>query len=471
MRPASSILPTLIALPLNGCLQPPELALDEAPTPPDLGTIDTWAPVEDPPLQPDPGPDPDGGLDDGPPSTSDEGGGSGAPLDAPDPTIAQLRISEALIDPEGKDGALEGPEWIEIHNPGPEPVHLDSLIIRALSWPTLDADELGLAGVTLAVDGLLIIRRWATDVAPLPAPIFDPSLIEVGFSHSGGLRNDDGAVGLSTVEGPIDALIYGAPQRAPFDDPTQWSGDPAPAPDSGWSLCRLSTDDHDDSTDWSICNPSPGSVDIDSPSGSDDEASASEGTSDTDITETSDTGDEPAEPDPLPDPIAEGALVIVEVLANASGPSSDEKHWEFIELINISDNQVELADARILDDVAPDAPGSDPLVYRSGDGGCDSLTCLAPGQRALIVGNQWSGDAGSTLVLETDDSTIADGGLTNTEPVVLRDALGSVVTTFRVWPEPASDPVPGDGQSLHRVEPTLADEPSNWELAGPTPGT
>jgi hypothetical protein len=107
----------------------------------------------------------------------------------------------------------------------------------------------------------------------------------------------------------------------------------------------------------------------------------------------------------------------------------------------------------------------------SGEGGCASPTCLAPGRRALIVAQGYLGEAGDALVLATDDSTIADGGLTNSEPVVLWDGFDALVTSYRIWPDPSGAPLPTDELPLHRVDPLGLDEPANWESAPATPGT
>ncbi len=397
---------------LAACFDPPEL--DELSPPPlaDLGTVDTWAPLDEagPPSSDDsPSSDGPGGL--GPdPDLEDEAPG--------DPALAQLRIREVLVDPEGKDGAVDSPEFIEISNPGPSPVKLAGLRVKATSWPIMEADELGLTDVELAAGDLLVIRRWATDVdAALAGLEVADGVVWVGFLHSGGLRNNDGSVVLETGSTLIDQLDYDAP------------------PGSGVALCRT------EKLDWVTCNPSPGSL------------------------------ESPAEAGAAPDPIAPGALQIVEVAANPPGPSNEEKSFEYIEIVNMSEDQLELGGCRIGDAPTVDAPGVDPLEYLVGDGGCDSPTCLAPGARALIVGQGFLGETGGALVLATDDSTLADGGLTTTEPVVLWDASDAMISSYRLWPDPAGDPLPTDEQPLHRIDPSAADEPQSWISAPGSPGS
>jgi hypothetical protein len=443
----------------TACLEIP--TLDEfVPPPPDLGTIDTWAPVAS--LEPDA--DDGGSWGEGPTSLT-EGGGpadSGAVDPMVDPALDQLRITEVLIDPSGKDGGPESPEFLELVNLGPSPVGLAGLRITARSWPILDGVELGLEGVELPVDGVLVIRRHADDVDPaLGGVSVQGSLVFVAFLHDSGLRNGDGALGLGLDSALADVLVYGAPAPAPFD--SGWLGEPVATPATGQSLCRSAmvglVGDHDDASDWAACVPSPGSlepVDLDDEGGSDSSTDGSSDSSDTDVEE--------------PLPIAIGALQIIEVASNPPGPATEEKPWEYVEILNTSENEVELSFVRISDDLEVGAPGLDPLAYVAGDGGCVSPTCLAPGRRALIVAEGYLGETADALVLATDDSTIADGGLTSTEPVVIWDAFDAAVSSYRAWPEPSGDPLPSDEQPLHRVDPTGLDEPANWESAPATPG-
>lgn len=440
----------LAALTTLACLEVP--TLDEfVPPPPDLGTIDTWGPLDS--LKPS-----EPGLDDG--SSWGEGpggdGGDGDSVASPiDPGLAQLRITEVLIDPPGKDGGAESPEFVELINPGPSSVELSGLRIAAASWPILEGVELGLEGVELPVEGMLVIRRYAADVDPALAGVsVQGSLVFSSFIHGSGLRNGDGAVGLGPASSFADVLVYGAAAESPFA--AGWIGEPASTPESGQSLCRSTmSEDHDDASDWAACLPSPGSLDV--LDGGDESGSESGG-------ESGETGEEPLE-------IPEAAVQIVEVASNPPGPALDEKPWEYVEIVNTSENEVELAFARIGDDLGPDAPGIDPLAYVSGDGGCLSPTCLAPGHRALIVAQGYLGESGDALVLATDDSTIADGGLTNIEPVVLWDAFDGLVSSYRAWPDPSGAPLPSDELPLHRINPFAIDEPASW-ISGPaTPGS
>lgn len=427
--------PLVLAL---ACLEPPEIT----PLPPplaDLGPLDTWGPLDG---LPDPGDDPIPGD----PSTT---GGETQATDGEtqdtgaselDPGLLDLRLTEVLADPDGKDGALDTPELVELLNTGDQPVKLAGLVLVSDGWPQLDAEELGLADTALGPDELLVIRRWTKDEpTTLTAVEHLDGVVWAGFLHGDGLRNADGFVAVETPTESIDGMAYGS-----IGDPLtfDWSGAASALPSSGQSLCRVDpTLDVDAAGDWHACPPSPGM--------------------------TSDEGWEP------PSPVAPGALVIVEVSANPPGPSSDEKYSEFIEIINVSEEQLELSACLVSDATSVEAPGTDPLTHLAGDGGCESATCLAPGRRALIVGNAYDGPSGDALVLAVDDSTIADGGLTNTEPVSIWNQDGELVTSYRHWPDPQGDPVPADGLSLHRLEPLAVDAPDTpeaWFADAPTPG-
>lgn len=465
-----TLVPTLFVPFTLACFEVPTLDPYEPP-PPDLGPIDTWAALEqvDPSGSPSPddgssftGPGAEGPGGEGPGGEADEG----AVDELPDPALARLRISEVLIDPEGKDGGALAPEFVELVNMGPDPVALDGLRIEAASWPILDGVELGLADVVLPAGGILVVRRYASDQDPALAGVsVQGARVFTSFLHGSGLRNGDGRVAIGASSDFADVVAYGVAPEAPFDK--GWIGEPVTTPDSGWSLCRSTIDgvldeDHDDALDWSSCVPSAGSLDEIASAG--ESESSSEGGSEGESESGSEMGAEP-------EPIAEGTLVIVEVLSNPAGPASDEKSWEYVELINDSENEVELAQVRIGDDPSPLAPGLDPLAYLAGEGGCASPTCLAPGRRALIVALGYVGDPGDALVLATDDSTIADGGLTTTESVVIWDAFDTAISSYRVWPDPSGEPSAVDGQSLVRIDPLAPDDPDSWTLAQPSPGT
>ena len=442
MSPAAParLLPSCLALVLAsigaGCWDPPEL--EPLPPPPlDLGGLDTWEPLD----LPDPGPDsagPGQTSDSTGPEAGDENEGGAEPAPS-DPALFDLRLTEVLADPEGKDGALDGPEYVEFLNVGDSPVNLEGLRVVTDGWPVLSGSELGLAGVALEPGRLLVIRRWTKDEDPeLTSVELNDGNVWSGFLHADGLRNAEGFVALTTQSSdPIDGMVYGSiTEGLEFD----WLGTAVALPQSGHALCRLDPEvDTDGPGDWSSCLPSPASL-----------------------------GSAGALP---PEPISPGALVVVEVCANPMGPSSEEKLFEYIELLNTSEQELELGNLRVSDATSLDVPGLDPLSHLAGEGGCESQTCLAPGRRALIVGEGYIGPTGDALILTVDDSTIADGGLTNTEPVSIWSSVDELLTGYRHWPDPSGEPLPPDGLSLHRIEASAVDEPDAWIIAAPSPGT
>lgn len=391
-------------------------------------------------------PAPDLGLPDD--ATTGDGGSGGPVLTdsagGPPPIdLTALRVSEVLADPAGKDGAAGSPEFVEIAHIGADPVPLAGLVVLARGWPELRAGDLGLAEQILEPGDRLVILRWAVAAdLPVPSVIREGGVLRAGFADSGGLRNTDGAVSLRDQLGGLgDAVVYGAAQPAPFDDHALWTGMPVAAADSGSSLCRLDPGlDSDAAADWSTCAPSPGEL----------------------PTPADDTTGEP----PLP-----AVVAITEVLVNPPGPATLEKHAEFVELINLGPGTVDLAGWTVADSPVPDAPGTDPLFYFGGDGGCAPNTCLAPGRRALVVGSLYQGPIGEALVLKTDDTALANAGLGNLEPVIVRDEHGEIRTTYRAWSDPLAAPDPAaEEAALVRAAPEAPDEPASWAFAAPTPG-
>lgn len=383
-----------------------------------------------------------------PEPTSTFGTGSGGPVltdtgGEPGIDLSVLRITEVMADPDGKDGGAASPEFVEVTHVGESPLTLGGLVVVARSWPELWMGDLGIGGeVLLPGERLLLVRYASPADLPVPSILREGEVLRAAFADSGGLRNDDGAVLLRDQDGEIgDALLYGAAQLAPFDDPALWSGPPAAVPGAGESLCRVDPAvDSDSAADWIACAPSPGEL-----------PELGDGT----------TGDPP-----LP-----ATLAIVEVLTNPPGPASLEKHAEFVEVLNLGPGEVDLAAFTLADSVDPGAPGADPLLYFGGDGGCAPSTCLAPGRKALLVGSLYEGPVGDALVLRTDDNALANAGLGNFEAVVLRDDLGELRSSYRVWRDPLAAPDPATQEAaLVRVAPEAPDAPESWDFAAPSPG-
>lgn len=457
-------------------------------------------------------------------TTPDPGGTTGGGA-LPDLT---LRITELAPNPDGTDGAPGAPEFVELLNVGTKTLGLDRLRLEARTWPAVTGTELGIESEVLRPGERIVVERYAqASSIPPELPQWEDGALRVAFSGGSGLRNTDGAVFVGDGQGGIaDLVTYGMAQPAPYDDASQWMGPAAETPGSGASLARTDPwGDSDTALDWSAGAPTPGTVDdpppdtgttggsTSGPSGATTAAEATgdgsstattSGTTDGSGTTAASTDDTTAAagstttgstvsgaatgatPDSSGTTADAGAtagantttggtasadVAIVEVLSNAPGPSADEKHLEYVEFLNVGTAVIDLTDWRIADDTDPAASGIDPLLYASGDGGCGPSPCLAPGHRAIVTGNAYTGDVGDGLVLFTDDTTLADGGLTSTEPVVLYDATGAVVSTYRAWSDPRSDPYPGSTeQAVERIDPMGTDQPSNWRFAPPTPG-
>ncbi|MCY1006527.1 hypothetical protein OV079_13385 [Nannocystis pusilla] len=123
--------------------------------------------------------------------------------------------------------------------------------------------DLGIGGeVLLPGERLLLVRYASPADLPVPSILREGEVLRAAFADGGGLRNDDGAVGLRDQDGNLgDALLYGAAQPAPFDDPALWSGPPVAVPGAGESLCRVDPAvDSDSAADWIACAPSPGEL-------------------------------------------------------------------------------------------------------------------------------------------------------------------------------------------------------------------
>jgi hypothetical protein len=433
---------TALAWPVIGLLaclpQPPELSGE--PPPLDLGSVhETWSEDDLPPWGPeeDEEPTPESG------DSTDSGAGETTSGEEPppklDPGLSLLRLTEVLPDPDGKDGEIDSPELVELHNPSTDTVDLTGLVIESRAWPVLGSDALGLGGMELSAGQRLVIERYANDViVPVDRPLITEWGIAAAFSTGSGLRNGDGAVLVRGSLGEVaDLVVYGAGQEAPFDDPEDWTSAPVQTPPAGSSTCRTAPEnDTNGHADWANCVPNPGLA-----------------------------------YEPPPQIPTTGEVTIVEVLSNPPGPASEEKLYEFVEIRNTGDEAVDLRAFRVADSLDPDASGIDPLEFVAGDGGCEPAGCLAPDGLAVIVGNAYAGETGDALVMATDDTTIANAGLSNTEAVALRDGLDEISSTYRDWPDSQAEPNPSSTElSLVRASPEAADLPESWAFAAPSPG-
>ena len=471
------------------------------------GPCDGWTDITLPtdlddvgdPVDPDDSDDPDVSepSDDDPWPPSDLGG-TGEGDETGDPPWAgpvTMRITEFVSDPDGRDGGAGEPEFVELINHGELPVAFEHLRLQARSWPIIEGKTLALDLGAAIGPGELVVFEWYAEAELVPPPRKEGSAWFIGVSGGSGLRNRDGGILVDNGHDDVADLVqYGGPQPPPFDDPAQWLEDPAEVPGSGRSLCRAAAlgIDTDGAGDWSVCEPSPGRIDP-PPEPPDDPPPPPEPPDDPppppeppdDPPPPPEPPDDPPpppeppdDPPPPPDPpddppppIPAGSLVIVEVLSNPVGPAETESSLEYVEVLNIGTDAVDLVGVTVADDPAAGAVGTDPLTYFGGTGGCEPATCLAPDHRALIVGNGYTGPQGTALVLATDDSTIADDGLTTSEPVVLRGPQGEILSTYRVWADPLAEPYPFTMEvPVVRIDVEGPDEAANWMFGAATPG-
>lgn len=102
-------------------------------------------------------------------------------------------------------------------------------------------------------------------------------------------------------------------------------------------------------------------------------------------------------------------IIISEIMH--SPLSEPEKSWEFVEIYNNGTMDFDLTDCYI--DDKNDSKGKDPLEPAD----AQSSLIIAPGETAIVTGNEAAFGEVNTLWLIVDDTTIADAGLTGSETV------------------------------------------------------
>ena len=186
MRPSYPLIAS--ALLMCACLEPPELEPMPMSTPLDLGGLDTWGPLDGAPTAGDPG---DPGSE--PEAEAETAADDGEPAPSADPSSLELRLVELHPDPEGKDGDLDTPEYVELLNTGSQAVLLSGLELEADNWPKLSFEMLGIADEQLEPGARLLIRRWNKDQPQaLTEPEWEGPNLLIGFLHNDGLRNSSG---------------------------------------------------------------------------------------------------------------------------------------------------------------------------------------------------------------------------------------------------------------------------------------
>lgn len=171
-----------------------------------------------------------------------------------------------------------------------------------------------------------------------------------------------------------------------------------------------------------------------------------------------------------------GDLQIVEVWADPPGITIVEAPLEFVEILNLSDKQIDLGLLSFGDFINPSADGIlDDFDFVSGDGGCAQVSplCLAPGRRALFVGNGYVGEAGAALVISSHTALIFGALLQPFTRIKLYDTatnLEVVISSYRSWNDLDIGPWPIDEQAIHRIDFAGPDVTENYVSGPPTPG-
>lgn len=143
----------------------------------------------------------------------------------------------------------------------------------------------------------------------------------------------------------------------------------------------------------------------------------------------------------------------------AAAPGTGDNDYEFIELVNISDEAISLAGVRFVDGITFD--------FSAG-----SVAALAPGEAVVVVENATAFAARygtGPLVAGVYDGNLSNGG----EDVALIDADDQPIQAFAYSDDPPWPTTPdGDGPSLEVVS-TLVDynNPFNWRASDTPQGT
>ncbi len=302
---------------------------------------------------------------------------SGDTESAAAPCVAELApgslvITEIMANPTGADSGLE---WIELHNPGAQPVPLDGVRLVTSKANGDSEDSHSISGLEIAPGGFVTLGN-------LPDPEMF-SFIDYGYGDSlGDLTNTAGVVRLMCGEAELDAVIYESEK-----DGASYSFNGALTPDA---------EANDDKTEW--CRA-------------------------TSRTENFQTGDEgtPGQPNgycPPPEgecyegasrrainPPGPGDIVISEFMANPQGADSGQEWLELQVLTAIDLNNLELG--KQFDDVEQ--------TFFSVD---DVDVTAAPGEQFQCT----SVAADTTLLLAQGDDPETNGGLP-TPDLLLKSSL------------------------------------------------
>lgn len=360
----------------------------------------------------------------------------------PTPFDKILLISEVFYHPEKNDPYGE---WIEIYNPGTDPIHLEGFKIG--DEETKDGYE----GMLLFPSDTYIQPGQTLVIANHALTFFDnygkrpdfemvdsrpdvPNMIKYTAWATGPVilaNSGDEVLILDALDNVVDAVSWGG---------SAWAFDPPAIPAvKGHSLERYPPgQDTNSSLDWRAqSDPDPGSVDLTPPAPTPTPEPTPE-----------DTPEEEATPTDVPTPTPPPVLVINEIHAQPSFPLYgdangdgivDRNEDEFIEIVNASDFPVDVGGWSIatLHGVKHTFPM--PSVIEAG--------CAV----VVFGGGTPKGDFGGSLVQVADSGRLRliDSG----ETVTLRDLEAAEVISYAYGMEGAG------GQSLTRSPDVSGEDP------------
>jgi hypothetical protein len=176
---------------------------------------------------------------------------------------------------------------------------------------------------------------------------------------------------------------------------------------------------------------------------------------------------------------AASRIVITEVMANPKGKSgahAPEDRNEFIELLNVSPQAVDLYDWQIDDGDSKDrlVAWTDSAILRPEETLRINQTWLNPGCYAVILDSEYTDPNpigglsqpyhfGSGCLILTVRNTTLGNGLATTDPVTLTSGYGDTSTFGTPWDLTDSFPHDaGDGISWERIDSAGPDTVTNW---------
>ena len=166
-----------------------------------------------------------------------------------------------------------------------------------------------------------------------------------------------------------------------------------------------------------------------------------------------------------------GDLQIVEIYADPPGITIVEAPLEFVEILNMSDKQINLGPLSFGDFINQSSEGIlENYTVVAGDGGCAQFSelCLAPGRRVLFVNNAYVGEIGNALVLGSQTGQLVNALLQPFTRLKVYDS-DLVITSHRA-DNNLDFPIAPEATSMHRIDLAGPDLPNNWASGPISPG-